>query len=108
MVQNKALVYKKVPTGKLCHHTRNFEGIIIYTRADQPRIFRFTRLRNYAATYRLTRCYSVWYRHATPTEMPVVGEHIAVQDWPIDAESDLKDGSILVKVRLRRKANPVL
>lgn len=42
------------------------------------------------------------------TEMPVVGEHIAVQDWPIDAESDLKDGSILVKVRLRRKANPVL
>jgi hypothetical protein len=30
--------------------------------------------------------------------MPVVGEHIAVQDWPIDVESDLKEGSILVKV----------
>lgn len=31
------------------------------------------------------------------TEMPVVGEHIAVQDWPID-ESQLKDGGIMVKV----------
>lgn len=31
--------------------------------------------------------------------MPAVGEHIAVEDWPIDVDSDLKEGSVLVKVR---------
>lgn len=32
--------------------------------------------------------------------MPAIGEHIKVEDWPIDVDSELKDGSVLVKVGL--------
>lgn len=30
--------------------------------------------------------------------MPAIGEHIAVEDWPIDVDAHLKEGNVLVKV----------